>query len=114
MTMREQAKFCRAHKRRTAEEEWQAKGYPIIDWPFLHMQVKIHSEAIDEILKGERFSFYRNAYEDYLKREKHRTLQQSLLQGGGIEDFSPGYYGSRGAKIMYVSIVCILIRYRIS
>ena len=102
LTIREQAKFCQAHKRRTANMEWRAKRYPEIDWPCLHMQVKIHSEAIDEILKGERFSFYRNAYDDYLKREKHRTLQQSLVQGDGIESFSPGYYGSRGAKIMCV------------
>ena len=104
LTVREQAEFCQGHKRRTADKEWQAKGYPKIDWPCLHMQVKIHSETIDEILKGERFSYYRNAYDDYLKREKHRTLRQSLVQGGGIEDFSPGYYGSRGAKIMHVSI----------
>ena len=67
------------------------------------MQVKIYSEAINEIFKGERFSYYRNAYDDFLKREKHKTLKQSLLQGGGIEDFSPGYYGSRGARIMFVS-----------
>lgn len=103
MTIRQQAQFCKAHKRRSAEEEWQAKGYPTIDWPFLHMQVKIHREAVDEILTNERHSVYRNAYEDYLKREKHRTLRQSLVRGGGIEDFSPGYYGSRGARIMYAN-----------
>ena len=67
------------------------------------MQVKIHSEAIEGMLRNEEFSFYRNAYEDYLKREKHQTLQQSLVRGGGIEDFSPGYYGSRGARIMYAA-----------
>ncbi len=103
LRMSEQYKFCTAHRRRTAEEEWKTKGYPTIDWPFLHKLVKIHREAMDEILKGERFSYYRNVYEDFLKREKHKTLQQSLIQGSGIEDFSPGYYGGRGKRIMYAS-----------
>ena len=103
LTLSEQANFCNAHRRRTADEEWNSKGYPTIDWSFLHMQVKIHREAIDEIIKGERFSYYRNAYDDLLKRKKHKTLQQTLMQGSEFEEFSPGYYGSRGNKIMHAS-----------
>ena len=104
MTIREQTKFCKAHKVKTAEEEWEKKGYPKIEWDFLSMRLKFKHDEIDELLKGNTFSYYRNVYEDFLKREKHRTLQQSLMQGGGIEDFSPGYYGSRGARMMYVSV----------
>ena len=103
LNIRQQARFCKAHKTRSAENEWQLKGYPEIDWPGLSERLgQLHSVA-DDILKGVRPSFYRNVFEDQIKSGQNRTLQQSLLSGRGFEALTPGYYGSKGSRLMYCS-----------
>lgn len=101
MSLRQQAQFCKAHKERSAESEWQERGYPNIDWHQLDNRVAKFHTAMDEMLSRRRFSFYRNAFEDSLKRGKNRTVQEALMGGDEIEGTSPGYYGGRGAKLMY-------------
>ena len=101
MTIRKQAQFCKAHKKRDAEAEWHEKGYPKIDWETFEERLEGYHSAIDAILCGERFSFYRNAFEDSIRSGKNRTLQQTLLSGTAFDGFLTGYYGSRGANVMY-------------
>lgn len=101
MSLRKQAQFCTAHKERSAESEWEKRGYPEIDWQQLDTRITNFHSFMDEILSRRRFSFYRNSFEDYLKSRKNKTLQESLMGGDEIEGTSPGYYGGRGAKVMY-------------
>lgn len=103
MSLRQQTQFCKAHKERSAESEWAERGYPEIDWQQFDIRITKYYTFIDEILSRRTFSFYRNAFEDSLKSGKHRTLQETLMGGDEVEGMSPGYYGGRGAKVMYGS-----------
>lgn len=101
LNVRQQGRFCRAHQKRSAVSEWEERGYPKIDWDRLDKRLKKHHRVIDEILKGMRQSFYRNALDDMVKTGRNRTLQQKMMSGEGVEGLSPGYYGTRGARAMY-------------
>lgn len=103
MSLRQQAQFCKAHKERTAESEWAERRYPNIDWEELDARIAEFHNAMDDVLSRRKPSFYRNAFEDSLKSGKNKTVQESLLGGDEIEGTSPGYYGGRGAKMMYGS-----------
>ena len=104
MNLRQQAQFCKAHKERSAESEWAERGYPKIDWQQLDARIANFHTFMDDILSRRTFSFYRNAFEDSLKSGKKKTVQESLMGEDEIEGTSPGYYGGRGAKVMYGSL----------
>ena len=110
MSLRQQGQFCKAHKERSAESEWAERGYPKINWEQLDDRIAKFHTSIDNILSERAVSFYRNAFEDVLKNRRNKTLQESLIEGE-IEGTSPGYYGGRGAKVMYVT--CVLQFHRI-
>ena len=104
MNLRQQAQFCKAHKERSAESEWAERGYPKIDWQQLDARIANFHTFMDDILSRRTFSFYRNAFEDSLKSGKKKTMQESLMGEDEIEGTSLGYYGGRGAKVMYGSL----------
>ena len=101
LNVRQQGRFCKAHKKRSAVFEWEERGYPNIDWDNFDQRLKKHHQVISEILRGLRPSFYRNALDDMVKSGRNRTLLQRMLNGEGVEALSPGYYGMRGARAMY-------------
>ena len=103
MSLRQQSEFCKAHKERTAESEWAARKYPSIDWHHLDARIVKFHGFMDDILSRRKSSFYRNVFEDSLRRGKSKTIQERLIEGDEIEGMSPGYYGGRGAKLMYAS-----------
>ena len=103
MSLRQQSEFCKAHKERTAESEWAERKYPKIDWHQLDARIVKFHGLMDDILSRRKSSFYRNVFEDSLKSGKSRTIQERLTRGDEIEGMSPGYYGGRGAKLMYDS-----------
>lgn len=103
LNVRQQVRFCKAHRMKSAENEWQAKRYPRIDWTRLSERLGRFHPVVDDILKGDKPSFYRNAFEDQIKGGQNRTLQQIMLTGHGFEGLAPGYYGSKGSRLMYVS-----------
>lgn len=103
LTIRQQADFCKAYKKHKAENEWREQGFPYIDWQSLDERLKKHHDAIDDILQGRKSSFYRNVFEDLVKSGKDRKLRKTLMNGDELEESTPGYYGSRGARIMYGS-----------
>lgn len=105
LSIRQQAQFCKAHKKRTAEDEWERRQYPKIDWLNFHNYLNNFHDVLDDILQQKRVSFYRNAFEDVVRGRKNkttRTVREGLLDGNRIEELTPGYYGSRGARMMYV------------
>lgn len=101
LTIRQQADFCKAYKKHTAQNEWRKQGFPEIQWQSLDERLNQYHNAIDDVLQGRKISFYRNAFEDLVKVRKDRTLRKSLMDGDEFEESIPGYYGSRGARIMY-------------
>jgi hypothetical protein len=111
LSVREQSRFCKAHRVRSAEMEWKEKGYPIIDWASLDTRLTQLHTHLDDILENRRESFYRNAYEGRIKSRQNETAQQSLMSGAGLEHLDLGYYGSRGAKSMYGCSLLTICRF---
>lgn len=105
LTMRQQAGFCRDHKVKSAHEQWRKKGFPDIDWSHFDQRLESYHPKIEDMLRGDKPSFYRNAFEDTVRAGKTRTLKQAMLQGADVEDMTPGYYGSRGAKMVVDNII---------
>lgn len=103
LTIRQQVDFCRAYKKHMAGNEWRKQGFPDIDWQCLDERLNKYHYAIDDILQGRRFSFYRNVFEDLVKSGKDRKMRKTILNGDEFEESTPGYYGSRGARVMYGS-----------
>ena len=52
MNIRTQAKFCRAHKKKSARKEWLTKGYPDIDWSTLDARIAEQHAFIQSLLDG--------------------------------------------------------------
>ena len=103
MSVRKQALFCHAHKRRSAKEEYHDAGYPDIDWNALPKRLKGHHRYIEEILDRRKQSWYRNKLEERAKSGKQRTLHQTATatdDESAMHKFVPGYYGSKGARFM--------------
>ncbi|KAL8964235.1 MAG: hypothetical protein Q9183_004596 [Haloplaca sp. 2 TL-2023] len=101
LSTRQQAVFCKAHKIRSAEQTWRSNGYPEIDWQQFTGRLPQYEDAMAGILNGTRRSFYRNVFEEQIKSGNNRTLQQSLMSGSGWEGLNVGYYGTKGARILY-------------
>ena len=103
MNVRTQTRFCRAHKQETARSKWRQRRYPDIDWSTFNDRLQRYRPNIKRILDGDIPSYYRNVLEDAVKGGRNRTLHQSLMSTG-FHGLTPGYYGSRGARLMYVPI----------
>jgi hypothetical protein len=54
MNIRTQVKFCRVHKKNSAQNEWIENGYPTIDWNGLDARLTEHHSYIksEGIIKG--------------------------------------------------------------
>lgn len=108
LSWREQVQFCKVHKIRSAEKEWKTKGYPTIDWDEFTKRLPGYEDKIVEILNGSRRSFYRNAFEEQVKSGANRTLKQAMMSDSGMGGLSVGYYGTKGARILYVHSIFVL------
>ncbi|KAL8907159.1 MAG: hypothetical protein Q9207_001581 [Kuettlingeria erythrocarpa] len=99
-SVRQQQNFCTAHRVRSAEETWRAKGYPTIDWKQFPRTLPKYDAALSGVLDGTHSSFYRNALEDEVKCGANRTLRQAWMGKKDSEGLKRGYYGTKGARIM--------------
>lgn len=98
MTIARQAKFCRMHKKTSAQRTWEEKGYPDIDWTNFAARIQGHNDYIDSVIRG-KVSHFGEALRDKIKTGQDRTLRQT-------EEFpTPGYYGLRGMSLMTETIV---------
>ena len=105
LSMRQQAEICNGHKIRSGWQAWEERGYPEIDWERLHDRLNKYHSRLEQLLDHNGTSFYRNVLEDVVRSGKNRTLRQTMMQGEAMEGLTPGYYGSKGAKIMYNNII---------
>ncbi|KAI4248593.1 MAG: hypothetical protein L6R42_009243, partial [Xanthoria sp. 1 TBL-2021] len=89
LNVRQQARFCTAHKRRSAQEVWRDKGYPSIEWKEFQARLPKYGDAMIGVLNGTRRSFYRNVLEDQVKSGK-RTAKQFMMGGDDQQSLKMG------------------------
>ena len=99
---RDQMVFCESHQVSSAEMEWKSKGYPTIDWDTFDERIRSHYDDLAKLMVPECSSFYRNLLDSAMKSGKAKNFRLTL-SGGGLEDISCGYYGTRGSGKMYCS-----------
>jgi len=102
MNIRTQTKFCRAHKKKSARNEWAEKGYPTIDWSDFDTRLAQHHSYLKSLLDGAS-SYFRNILAEQVRSGKDRTLLQAVSNSENI--LTPGYYGSRGFRAMSENII---------
>ncbi|KAL2358124.1 RTC4-like domain-containing protein [Cryomyces antarcticus] len=107
MNVRTQTRFCRAHKRAGALATWQTRGYPKIDWDNLETRLRRHHPRLEAVLKQREPSFYRNRLETKLNSGAGRIVEKGIDE---MDEFVPGYYGSKGARLMTDSIMAAFSR----
>ncbi|KAJ5897468.1 hypothetical protein N7504_007756 [Penicillium tannophilum] len=100
--LREQQRFCASHKQDTATKEWEAQGYPDINWDTFEHRLEGYFPDMDKYLDPEEPSYYRNILESAQKAGKNLRL---TLDGDGIEVISCGYYGTKGAQKMLYAVM---------
>jgi hypothetical protein len=98
-SIREQQAFCRKHQVKDAEEEWQQKGYPKINWERLRKRLKRHDKDIAKMIKHPDRLWYRKEMEERNKKGKDRTIMQHL-ENEGLQGIGVGYYGPKGCDVM--------------
>ncbi|KAK1963711.1 hypothetical protein LY78DRAFT_739589 [Colletotrichum sublineola] len=96
--IRRQIQFCRLHKKKSAENAWDARGYPKIDWGILGSRLAAHHDFVLDIINGGS-SHYASLLVDKVKEGKDRTLLKAE------DSLTPGYYGPRGLHALSESIV---------
>jgi hypothetical protein len=98
MNTRQQEKFCRSHQIRDAQDDWELKGYPLIDWSKLNSRISKHHSFIKEVINGAN-SHYREVLNEIVRAGKDRNLLKST------SNLTPGYYGSRGLQVISENIM---------
>ena len=99
MNIRKQTKFCRAHKQKSAKVEWGLQRYPDINWDDLQSRIEKYYLELEGILEGRTSFYFKESCEANFKFGKNRTLAQSIMSPD-FRALTPGYYGSRGARVM--------------
>ncbi|OLN88499.1 hypothetical protein CCHL11_02016 [Colletotrichum chlorophyti] len=98
LNIRRQIQFCRLHKKKSAEDAWNARGYPNIDWEGLSDRLPAHFDLIEKIINGSP-SHYGSLLIDKVKDGKSRTLLKAE------DSLTPGYYGPRGLRALSENII---------
>ncbi|KAI7787128.1 hypothetical protein LA080_001221 [Diaporthe eres] len=98
MSIARQAKFCHQHKKRSARELWEVKGYPEVEWDQLESRIGTHRPYLESLINGAE-SHFGERLREKIRTGKNRTLFTT-------DDYPvPGYYGLRGMSAMTESIV---------
>ena len=105
LPLREQKRFCRMHKTHSAWQQWRRCGYPDIQWSDLSGRVDRLVPQLGDIVSGRKHSYYRQLLEDAVMAggRRNQSAVQAFMVGELDEGLSPGYYGPRGAQILWVS-----------
>ncbi|CAI2180756.1 4049_t:CDS:2 [Funneliformis geosporum] len=107
----DQFEFCRLHNAEShIVPEGLEKNYPIkIDFERLPKRVKNLVPELMLIIKGKRKSLYRDvALSAYQEFGRARARKPTILMGR-FQKFQPGYYGSKGASIIFSSLVSLFM-----
>jgi hypothetical protein len=97
MNIRTQERFCRAHRVKSAEDDWELQGYPEINWDKLDSRISKHHSFIKKMINGQE-SHYRNLLSEKVESGKDRNLMKMT------SNLTPGYYGARGLRAISENI----------
>lgn len=118
-TVKNQNQFCRIHRTKSAQEEYN-KGYPEIVWDDLPHRIKKRRMDLYKILHNERSSTYRDRYEPLAltgraaavpsRRKDLPEHVQQELESHALDDLStyPGYYGPHGRRLITETVMKVL------
>lgn len=95
---REKRAFCRQHKKRDAEKEWERRGYPTIDWDGFEERIRRHLPAIENLVIKGGPSYYRDILDAKIRDGK--VNWRLTVTGDELDNMACGYYGSKGATKM--------------
>lgn len=93
MRLVRQVKFCRMHKKVSAQKTWDEKGYPVVDWACLQERIDGHHDLLKSIIMGTA-SHFGDLLEENIRTGQARTLLTTK------DYLTPGYYGLRGMSVM--------------
>lgn len=91
MTIRQQEEFCQSHQMKTAQDNWEERNYPTIDWDKLESRIAKHHSFIKKLVNGQD-CHHRQLLAGAVKTGQDRNLLKST------SNITPGYYGSRGLR----------------
>ncbi|CAL3962316.1 unnamed protein product [Diplocarpon coronariae] len=97
MSIRIQERFCRSHRVKSAEEDWEISGYPQINWGELDERISKHHSFIKRLINGQD-SHYRHLLTEKVTAGKDRNLMKMT------SNLTPGYYGARGLRAISENI----------
>ncbi|KAG5992950.1 hypothetical protein E4U52_002381 [Claviceps spartinae] len=92
LNVRQQTRFCDQHKKKSAEETWQQKNYPRVEWDSIETRFARHRAALLAIING-RPSHFRTIHKGNIETGRARSMKKE-------GNMNPGYYGPRGFNIM--------------
>ncbi|KAK5657097.1 hypothetical protein OQA88_3625 [Cercophora sp. LCS_1] len=98
MTLHVEQKFCLHHKKTSAKETWLESGYPDINWGTLEKRIAEQHGYLKSILQGTK-CYYGDMFSQKIKSGQNKTMLKSE------ENPTPGYYGTRGFRVMSEIIV---------
>jgi hypothetical protein len=119
-TIKNQNKFCRAHKTQSAWDEYRSEGYPDIIWDMLPQRINKHRMELFKILNNNKPSGYRDRYEPIALTGKAAAVPprrkdlpehvQQELESYALDDQStyPGYYGPHGRRVITEKVMKML------
>ncbi|KAG5938882.1 hypothetical protein E4U59_003536 [Claviceps monticola] len=92
LNVRLQTKFCHEHKKKSAEEAWQQKNYPRVEWDSIETRFARHRDPLLAVING-RPSHFRTIHKGNIETGRARSMKKE-------GNMNPGYYGPRGFNIM--------------
>ena len=95
--------FCDHHKKEDARQIWQERGYPEIKWNSIEKRLRAHHDRLLAVLEKRSTSLYRDRLQKRVDSGSTRSAaaayNPSSSEDGELE-IKPGYYGSKGEKLM--------------
>ena len=103
LTYKKWSWFCDHHKREDARRIWEERGYPNIKWESFEKRLRAHYDRLLAVLEKRSTSVYRDRLQKRLDSGSTRSAAAAYNPGSsddGDLEIKPGYYGSKGEKLM--------------
>ncbi|KAH0608886.1 uncharacterized protein H6S33_001114 [Morchella sextelata] len=95
--MAEWAIICNKHKEAGFQEQWDKRGYPVINWGELKKRVERHHQILVDIVTNKVTSPFRDVL---VSQQKETRGNAAMLLRKDVRLQYPGYYGPRGSSIL--------------
>lgn len=105
LPLRSQTKFCHDHRIRDAEQIWQKRKYPAMNWDTFATSpsLKAHIATLIPIIRRKSPSYYLSTLDAAITAA--RGNQTEINRFFDITNIHHGYYGPRGARIISTAIL---------